>query len=248
MLGMKRRTGIFRKQDGPLSMTLLLAILDLAEEDWKKSKTEKEKTLIEETMRFIILGFMLSLRREEIPLTDLQGLISYWSAGTDTTVPELEKHIMVTLRRKFKGEDNKRWHLLPLPARSVSQVPARRWMRRMLYRQIKAGRHRGPFFAKKGGKRASIGDFDPTFRGYLTWLQVLRGALFLQGVDIQDYIGRRSFCRGSVQHALNKGVPQTVIDEPIGGAARRLQGEQTRGCPCIKCTLQFVVRTLITVK
>ena len=188
MLGMKRRTGIFRKQDEPLSMTLMLAILDLAEEDWKKSKTEKEKTLIKETMCFIILGFMLSLRGEEILLTDLQGLISYWSAGSDATVPELEKYIMVTLRGKFKGEDNEWWHLLPLPDRNASRVPARRWVRRMLHRQIKAGRHRGPFFAKKGGKRASIGDFDPTFRGYLTWLRVLRGALFLQHLNHRFYL------------------------------------------------------------
>jgi len=61
VLGMKRRTSIFRKQDESLSMTLLLAILDLAEEDWKASKTEKEKKLIEETMCFMILGFILSL-------------------------------------------------------------------------------------------------------------------------------------------------------------------------------------------
>ena len=62
--------GIFRKQDEPLSMTLMLAILDLVEEDWKKSKTEKEKKLIEGTMCFIILAFMLSLRGEEVPLTN----------------------------------------------------------------------------------------------------------------------------------------------------------------------------------
>ena len=98
-------------------------------------------------------------------------------------------------------------------------------MRRMLYRQIKAGRHRGPFFAKKGGKCASIGDYDPTFRGYLTRLRVLRGALFLQGVDIQDYSGRRSYRRGSVQHALNKSAPKTVIDE----ANRWRRKEAARG-------------------
>ena len=118
----------------------------------------------------MIIGFMLSLRGEEVPLTDLQGLISYWSAGKDATVPQLEEHIMVTLWGKFKGEDNKRWHLLPLPDRSVSKVPTRRWMQRMLHRQVQAGRHRGPFFAKKSDKRATIGDYDPTFRGYLTRL------------------------------------------------------------------------------
>ena len=213
VLGMKRRTDIFRKQDEPLFMTLLLAILDLAEEDWEKSKAEKERKLIKETMCFIILDFMLLLRGEEVPLTDLQCLISYWSSGKDATVPQLEKHIMVTLRGKFKGEDNERWHMLPLPDRSSSKVPTRRWMRRMLYRQLQAGRHRGPFFAKQSGKRASIGDYDSTFRGYLTRLRVLRGALFLQGVDIQDYSGQRSFCRGSVQHALNQDVSQPVIDE-----------------------------------
>ena len=58
---MKRRTGIVRKQDEPLSMTLLLAILDLAEEDWKVSKTKKEKNIIKETMYFMIIRFMMLL-------------------------------------------------------------------------------------------------------------------------------------------------------------------------------------------
>ena len=161
----------------------------------------------------MIIGFMMLLQGEEVSLTDLSGLLCYWSAGKDATVPDLEKHIMVTLRGLFKGEDNKRWHMLPLPDRSVSKVPTRRWMKRMVHWQVKAGRHSGPFFAKKGGKRATIRDYDPTFRGYLTRFQLLKGALFLQGVDIQDYSGRCSYCRGSAQHTMYRKISQAVIDK-----------------------------------
>ena len=38
LLGVKRRMGVIRKQDEPLSIEVLLAVLDMAEEDWKKSE------------------------------------------------------------------------------------------------------------------------------------------------------------------------------------------------------------------
>ena len=84
-------------------MPLLLDILDLAEEDWKASRLEKEKKLMKKTMYFMIIGFMLLLRGKEVPLTNLQGLLQYWGAGKGTTILELEKHIMITLWGQFEG-------------------------------------------------------------------------------------------------------------------------------------------------
>ena len=62
-------------------MALMLAILKLAEEDWKRSKSAYEKKTIEEAMCFMIIGLMLSLRGEEVPLTSLTGMLEYWSEG-----------------------------------------------------------------------------------------------------------------------------------------------------------------------
>ena len=80
-LGVKRRMGVFRKQNEPLTMKALLGILKIAEEEWQASRSEKEKKHIEEFVCYMIVGFMLSLRGEEVPLVSLTGLINYWAEG-----------------------------------------------------------------------------------------------------------------------------------------------------------------------
>ena len=42
-LGVKRRMGVFRKQNEPLTMKALLGILKIAEEEWKESRSKREK-------------------------------------------------------------------------------------------------------------------------------------------------------------------------------------------------------------
>ena len=211
--GMKRRTGVFRKQDEPLTMAQLLGILEMGDADWQAARTTHEQKRIEELMCFLIVGFMLSLRGEEIPLTDLEGIVSYWADGRDATIWNLPRHIMITLKGRFKGEDNLRWHLMPIPDDTASLVPTRVWMSRLVYRLIQSGRHSGPLFAKKSGAKATIGDYDPLFRTYLARLRALRGGLFFKEVDVADFSARRSLRRGSTQHATNQGVSQQVIDE-----------------------------------
>ena len=104
----------------------MLAILKLAEQDWKRSKSSYKKKTIKEAMCFMIIGFMLSLREEEVPLTLLAGLIKYWSEGFQLS--EHERHVMITLQGKFKGEDYLRWHCMPLADLSASKVPSCRWL------------------------------------------------------------------------------------------------------------------------
>ena len=54
---------------------------------------------------------------------------------------------------------------------------------------------------------------QPTFRSYLTRIQVLNRKLFLKGVEIDNYSFRRSLRRGATAHAMNNNVPKLVIDE-----------------------------------
>jgi len=209
--GFKRRVGIQRKQNEPLTMALMLAILKLAEEDWKRSKSAYEKKTIEEFVCFMIIGFMLSLRGEEVPLASLTGMLEYWSEGFN--LGEHERHVMITLKGKFKGEDYLRWHCLPLADVSKSKVPSRRWLSRLVSRKISAGKMTGWLFARSAKKRGTIADYDPTFRAYLTRVRMLDGKLFLKGVEIGDYSLRRSLRRGATSHAMNNEVHPTVIDE-----------------------------------
>ena len=110
MLGAKRRMGVIRKQDEALTVEQLLGVAELAEMDWQKSKCESEKKEIESMMAFVVIGFCLSLRGEEVPLTVIEGLLTFW----EETKKHKHPHMMVTLKGKFKGEQNLRWHCVPL--------------------------------------------------------------------------------------------------------------------------------------
>ena len=212
-LGVKRRMGVFRKQNEPLTMKLLLEILRTAEEDWKAARSEREKKHIEEFACYMIVGYMLSLRGEEVPLVSLTGLIEYWSEGRQP-VDDLPPHVMIPLQGRFKGEQNTRWHLVPIADKSRSKVPARRWLSRLVLREMRGRRVTGPLFAKANGKKAAISDYDTTFRSYLGKVRLAKGDLYFhKGARIEDYSLRRSLRRGSTSHATNQSVPPQVIDE-----------------------------------
>ena len=217
-LGMKRRMGVYRKQNEPLTMKLLLEILRQAEADWLAAAGRpKERKRIKELACYLIVGFMLSLRGEEVPLVSLQGLIEHWAAGRKPA-QGVPPHIMIPLQGKFKGEQNTRWHLVPIAENCASGVPSRKWLARMLQRRVQekkpSGNYSGPFFAKKNGKRATISDHDPLFKDYLTRLRLSEGEKFFhKGVRIEDYSLRRSLRRGSTGHATNQNIPGPIIDE-----------------------------------
>ena len=77
MLGTKRRMGVIRKQDEALTVDQLNAIMELGEKDWRKSKCDEEKKEIECLMAFIVIGFCVSLRGEEVPLVALDGMLEF---------------------------------------------------------------------------------------------------------------------------------------------------------------------------
>ena len=80
----------------------------------------------------MIVGFMLSLRGEEVPLVSLTGLIDYWAEGRKPT-DDLPPHVMIPLQGRFKGEQGTRWHLVPILDGSRSKIPARRWPARLVF-------------------------------------------------------------------------------------------------------------------
>ena len=209
MLGAKRRMGVIRKQNEALTVEQLLGLTELGECDYQKSTCENEKRDIENLLAFVIIGFCLSLRGEEVPLTCIEGLLTYWEKTRQHRIP----HMMITLKGKFKGEQNMRWHCVPLADRTKSKIPTRRWVSRLLSRRTRVdGRKSGPLFANKDGNRASLGDFDPLFRDYLERLRQANPDVFLTSVSIEDYSLRRSLRRGATTTSQNNKVDGVAID------------------------------------
>ena len=102
MLGAKRRMGVTRRQNEALTVPQLLAMLEVAEEDWQRSTWEKERKEIEEVCSFAIVTFVLSLRGEETPMASIEGMLEYWEETKRYKTP----FIMVAVRGRFKGEHN----------------------------------------------------------------------------------------------------------------------------------------------
>ncbi|KAL7490524.1 hypothetical protein ACHAWT_000141, partial [Skeletonema menzelii] len=108
VLGMKRRMGVIRKQDEALTSAQILALQEVGEWMWERAEGAAERKEIANIMAFVVIGFCASLRGEEISLVSMRGLLAFWQ---DT----IQKgFIMVTLRGRFKGEDNLKWHLSPI--------------------------------------------------------------------------------------------------------------------------------------
>jgi len=128
-------------------------------------------------------------------MTSVDGMAEFWKETRRHRIP----HVMVTLRGRFKGEQNLRWHCVPLADISKSGIPSRRWISRLLHRRMAVeGCTVGYLFARRNGSKASLGDYDSLFRDYLTRLRTSNPAAFSQGVDIRDYSLRRPPRRGAV--------------------------------------------------
>ena len=201
--------GVHREQNEALTVEQLMAILDLGKEDWEKLKSEEEKKDIESVASFMIIGFCLSLRGEEVPLVVIEGILQFWDETQEHDIP----HMMITLRGKFKGENNMRWHCLPLADVTKSGIPTRRWISRLMWRRTgREGKRAGHLFAKRNGKRASLGDYDPLFKDYVERAMKSRSKLFSSMVAVKDFSLRRSLRRGATAESENNKVDTVAIE------------------------------------
>ena len=85
---------------------------------------------MEDTVCFMLLGFGTGLRGKEVPLLSLEGLLTFWMETRD----EEDKYMMITLKGRFKGEVDERWHIVPICDKTRLGIPFRLWMERIMYR------------------------------------------------------------------------------------------------------------------
>jgi len=120
--------------------------------------------------------------------------------------------MMITLKGKFKGENNLRWHCVPLADQTKSRIPTRRWISRILHHRAMGDKDKvGHFFARSKGRNASLGEYDPLFRDYLERAHKKRPKLSTAGVPIKDFSLRRSLRRGATIEAENNNMDTVAI-------------------------------------
>ena len=120
---------------------------------------------------------------------------------------------MLTLKGRFKGEVDERWHLVPLSDNSRSGLPFRRWMERALSRRVhRQGRSKGWLFQSNQGIRFKFGRYDPTFWALIDAARALHPTLLPDVVETGDYSLWRPPRRGAVLETTNQDVSEKVIE------------------------------------
>ena len=72
----------------------------------------------------MLLGLGAGLRGEEVPLVNLEGLLTFWME----TRGEEDRYMMITLQGRFKGEVDQRWYIVPTCDVTRLGIPFRLWM------------------------------------------------------------------------------------------------------------------------
>ncbi len=207
MKGCHKRMGEIVRPDRALSSVILLEILKLIEEDWAVHP-HKHFHLASEAS-FYVIAFCCALRGEEVPLTDLHGILKHWSSSCNGTPP----HIVIPLLGRFKGELGENYHLLPIVTLTRSGIDNKKWIGRLLTCYKEKSISNGPLFCNSQGTKAKALDFEPGFFDRLEQVQLFHPELIPSTDDVvEDYGIYRSFRRGSTSEATNQGLPPEVID------------------------------------
>lgn len=210
--GCRTRMGVVKIQNEALTSEMLHALDYVATKEWiSPATTEAEREMIEDVMCYAVFGLCNGLRGEEVPLISLKGLLHYW----DETSRAASPFIMTTLYGRFKGEMDTRWHCLPIPDRTRTGIPARKWIGAGLHRRVNLkGRRAGPFFQVKGTggeeRRARISDYDEEFRRLIGKAKARFPRVFLEDADPEMFSLWRSMRRGATLETTGR-----VSDEII---------------------------------
>ena len=209
MRGARLRMGMVRKQNEALTSSVALAVCEVAESRWQLSSDEEMRENLEDTVCFMLAAMGAGLRGEEVPLLLMEGLLAFWEESRLAA----DRFVMLTLKGRFKGEVDERWHLVPLSDNSRSGLPFRQWIGRALNRRVYCqGRSKGWLFQNKQGIRLKFGRYDPTFRELIDAARALQPSLLPDIVETGDYSLWRSPRRGAVLETTNQDVSEKVIE------------------------------------
>jgi hypothetical protein len=125
---------------------------------------------------------------------------------------EEDRYMMITLRGRFKGEVDQRWHIMPICDVTRSGIPFWLWMERIMYRRVwLQGRSNGWLFEQKPGKPAKFGTYQDYFRTLIDLTRQQDPWLLPSSVETTDFSLWRLLRRGAVLETTNHNVDIKVI-------------------------------------
>lgn len=211
MRGARLRMGMVRRQNEALTSKLVLGVCSEAEKIWTLAHSDLKRVEMEDAVCFMLIAFGTGLRGEEVPLVSLEGLLNFWMETRRGD--HIERHMMITLSGRFKGEVDSRWHMVPVCDKTRSNIPFRLWMERIMQRRVNRQlRTKGWLFETKTGARAKFGKYDPTFRSLVTLARATNPRLVAAAIEPDDFSLWRSPRRGAVLETTHQGVDSKVME------------------------------------
>ncbi len=200
--------GMVRRQNKALTSELVLRMCSIAEGEWRAAQNPARQLDVEDMVCFMLLGFGAGLRGEEVPLVNLEGLLTFWME----TRGEEDRYMMITLQGRFKREVNQRWHIVPICDVTRWGIPFWLWMERIMYPWVQLqGRSNGWLFEQKPGKPAKFGTYQDYFRTLIDLARQQDPQLLPSSVETTNFSLWRSLCRGAVLETTNHNVDIKVI-------------------------------------
>jgi hypothetical protein len=209
--GMHKRMGDIVKPNRALSIEILVEIFNILEAEWGLRMPNEERWKLVMEACFYVIAFVCALRGEEVPKTDLGGIIEHLEESKRHKTP----HVVIALLGRFKnehGDDN--YHLLPIANTTHSGLEPRKWIERGVQCCRTMGYTRGPMFKDLvTGARLKQSSFEPGFFRRLSQVQDSRPDLLGAGVDVEDQYGiSRSFRRGATSRAADLALSDKIVN------------------------------------
>ena len=210
MIGLKIRMGHIFKPNVALSHSLLLQLIQKAEEnitdDFKSSESAPWVVFV----TYIVITYVLSLRGTEGQMLELGGIKKHWDE-------KRKGYFIVVLWGKIKGEEEYREHLIPCVNITKSGINVKYTVERLMELKGHQRVTTGPAISDSEGCLISTKELDRMLHELLLDIYSENRTLFPPTIEtpemiVESYKCFRTFRRTSDTRALEEKVDQTDID------------------------------------
>lgn len=143
-------------------------------------------------------------------MVDLCGLRKYHKELTESGKLN---HILILLLRRFKDEDNARYHLPPLALVTNFGLQVKLWVEKLLEVKTHEGRFQGPAFCGRQGNITESHVYQDAFVEQLQVIQSSSVGIIPRDLDLMEDFGiSRLFRYGSTSTASTRGINDKLVD------------------------------------
>ena len=178
--GAEIRMGYATKANRSLTTPTVVRLLEII-----RREAEEETPLIAREYykvgAAVATAVCASLRGPEVFQLDLAGMISHINMGKGGIMPDrplktgtdlsTAPHVMVVLLGNFKGETGVHYHMVSLASTTMSGIPVRWWLEKLLDVRRDEGCHHGPAFGRADGYVSLLREYDGILHHFLAMIQ-----------------------------------------------------------------------------